>query len=167
MDSKDPAICTPTYNNDGSRSMFTMSYVTSGRFLLAPSFKQLTSQQMYDLTRTFPYHAQPKSARPIDAFLDGVRFPRVYDFEVNPDWHQLTFYNYNLDSTDHNANKISVSLGKSLNEAGLGLSSEKQYYVYDFWTDRFVGLLNGGEVLDQDLRPGEARMMSVHAKKDG
>src|SRR5690606_1026626 len=43
---------------------------------------------------------------------------------------------------------------------------EKQYYVYDFWNDRFVGLLNGGEVLEQDLRPGEARMMSIHAKKD-
>src|SRR5690606_15507999 len=120
-----------------SRSMFTMSYVTSGRFLLAPSFKQLTPQQMHHLTRTFPYHSTPQSARPIDAFSDGVRFPRIYDFEVNADWHQLTFYNYNLDSADAEAGKIGVSLDKSLNEAGLGLNSSKKYYVYDFWNDRF------------------------------
>lgn len=166
MDSKDPAICTPMYNEDGSRSMFTMSYVTSGRFLLAPSFKQLTAGQMYDLTRTFPYHEVPRSARPIDAFNEGVRFPRVYDFAVDPDWHQLTFYNYNLDSSDHEAGRIGVSLDGNLNEGGLGLNSARHYYVYDFWNDRFVGLIAGNEKLEQHVRPGEARMMSLHAKKD-
>ncbi len=42
----------------------------------------------------------------------------------------------------------------------------KQYYVYDFWNDHFNGLINGNEKLKQQLRAGEARMMSVHAKED-
>ena len=34
--------------------------------------------------------------------------------------------------------------------------------MYDFWNDRFVGKLPGEARLAQTLRPGEARMMSVH-----
>ena len=57
-------------------------------------------------------------------------------------------------------------LSKSLNEGGLGLDATKQYYVYDFWNDKFIGLINGKDKLEQHVRPGEARMMSVHAKED-
>ncbi len=163
MDSKDPADALPKEHNDGNRSMLTMCYVTSGRFLLGRSFAQLSKDQLYDLSRTFPYHVTAKSARPIDAFNKGVRYPRIYDFEVNPSWHQLTFYNYNLDSTAGN-NTIDVWLSKSLNEGGMGLDENKQYYVYDFWNSHFVGLVNGRDKLEQELRPGESRMMSVHAK---
>ena len=166
MDSKDPESCYPKTKSDGSRCMLTMCYVTSGRFLLAPSFSQLSEAQLHDMSRTFPYHTQTQSARPIDAFDAGVKFPRVYDFAINPSWHQLTFYNYNLDSTAAEKNRISVWLSKSLNEGGLGLDAGKLYYVYDFWNDRFVGLINGSDQLEQQMRAGEARMMSVHAKED-
>lgn len=165
MDSKDPESCIPKTNNDGERCMLTMCYVTSGRFLLAPSFSQLSKDQLHDLSRTFPYPKVAKSARPIDAFDEGVQYARIYDFEVNSSWHQLTFYNYNL--TDENdKNKISVWLSKSLNEGGLQLDSSKQYYIYDFWNDNFIGLIGGKSKFEQQLRSGEARMMSVHAKED-
>lgn len=165
MDSKDPSDALPKEYHDGNRSMLTMTYVTSGRFLLGRSFAQLTPEQIHDLSRTFPYHSQPQSARPIDAFNKGVEVPRVYDYAVNPDWHQLTFYNYNQ-TADATKNTISVALSASLNEGGLQLDDMKDYYVYDFWNDRLVGLLNGKNTLEQQLRAGEARMMSIHAKKD-
>jgi len=44
----------------------------------------------------------------------------------------------------------------------LGLDATKDYYFCDFWNDRFAGRLNGSVALVQDLRPGEARMLSVH-----
>jgi hypothetical protein len=166
MDSKDPESCIPNVNNDGARCMLTMCYVTSGRFLLAPSFNQLTKEQMYDLSRTFPYHTTPQSARPVDAFNAGVKYPKVYDFEINPNWHQLTFYNYELDSSPGEKNQIAVWLSKSLNEGGLALNAAKQYYIYDFWNNHFIGLFNGNDKLEQQLRAGEARMMSVHAKEE-
>jgi hypothetical protein len=35
--------------------------------------------------------------------------------------------------------------------------------VYDFWNRRFIGKIDGKDKLTQELRPGEARMMSVRA----
>jgi hypothetical protein len=114
------------------------------------------------MSRTFPYHAVPKSSRPIDGFNKGVTVPRIFDFEVNTDWHQLTLYTPNLDSTKVDLNPIEVALGKSLNEGGLGLDPQKSYYLYDFWNDTFAGKLKGSDVAKQDLRTGETRMISIH-----
>jgi len=166
MDSKDPTIAKPAENNDGSRSMFTMAYVTSGRFLLGCSFAQLTDQQLYDLSRIYPFNNKGRSARPLDAFNDSVTIPRIYDFVVNNNWHQLCFYNYILDSKQPERNIISVDFSKSLKEGGMQLDKEKYYYVYDFWNDHFVGKFRGDMIFSQELRPGEARMMSVHARED-
>lgn len=162
MDAKDPEEDINSANQDFRRAMFTMCYVTSGRLLLGRSFNQLSKNQLYDLGRTLPYHTTPQSARPLDAFNDSTNYPRIYDFEVNPQWHQLTFYNYNTDSTQPRLNDIAVSLGKSQNEGGMQLDTTKSYYVYDFWNNEFIGKFKGTQALCQTLRPGEARMMSVH-----
>lgn len=162
MDAKDPEEDINSANQDFRRAMFTMCYVTSGRLLLGRSFNQLSKNQLYDLGRTLPYHTTPQSARPLDAFNDSTNYPRIYDFEVNPQWHQLTFYNYNTDSTQPRLNDIAVSLGRSQNEGGMQLDTTKSYYVYDFWNNEFIGKFKGTQTLCQTLRPGEARMMSVH-----
>lgn len=162
MDAKDPADALPLEYSDGNRSMLTMCYVTSGRFLLGRSFNQLSKEQLHDLSRTFPYHTTAQSARPLDAFNENVMYPQVYDFKVNPAWHQLTFYNHNMDSCKTELNTIEVALGKTENEGGMALNATKQYYVYDFWNDKFIGLLKGSDTLKQELRRGESRMMSVH-----
>lgn len=44
----------------------------------------------------------------------------------------------------------------------MGLDSKSEYYTYDFWNDTFIGKLNGNNLLKQELRPGETRMMSIH-----
>ncbi|MHC4744973.1 MAG: hypothetical protein ACYS8Z_23910, partial [Planctomycetota bacterium] len=130
------------------------------RLLLANSFSQLTPEIVHDMTRIFPFHTTPKTARPVDAFTQ--KFPRIYDFEVSPSWHQLTFFN-----TDHdNKTDIEVKLAGSTAEGTLGLDGDKDYYVYDFWNDVFVGKFPGSGKLSQQLRPGEARMMSIHEAED-
>ena len=166
MDSKSLAKAGPVTHNDGVRTMLTMSYVASGRFLLGNSFAQLTAEQLHDMSRTFPYHATAQSARPIDAFDNGASYPRIYDFEVNPFWHQLTLYNYHLDTIPSEKNDFVMWPGKSLNEGGLGLDSLRRYYAYDFWNDCLTGLINGNEPFRQTLRPGETRMIALHAKED-
>jgi len=147
-------------DRDAVRSLFTMSYVTTGRLLLANSFSQLSPEIIHDLTRIYPFHAAPKTARPVDAFLE--EFPKVYDFEVSPAWHQLTFYN----PSHKDAIDVGVSLAGDTAEGALGLDASKNYYVYDFWNDVFVGNIAGHDRLSQRLRPGEARMMSVHEVTD-
>ncbi len=84
--------------------------------------------------------------------------PRIYDFPVSADWHQLTLLN--TDGSRKAA--FAVSLSGEPAAGAIGLDANSQYYVYDFWNDTFCGKLSGGETLKQTLRPGEARMLSIH-----
>jgi hypothetical protein len=163
LDAKDPLKARPAYNNDGLKTLMTMCYVVSARFLMARGFYQLSPEQLFIMSRTFPYHALPKSSRPVDAFTNGFSVPRVFDYEVNPDWHQLTLYNPNLDSANYDADIMTVELGASLNEGGLGLTPDKEYFLYDFWNNKFVGRFYGSDLLIQELRLGETRMISIHS----
>ncbi len=142
-------------NRDHVRALLTMAYVTTGRLLLANSFSQFSPETLWDLTRTFPYHTAPKSARPVDAFVSD--FPAVYDFEVDPRWHQVTFYNPNPDSS----RLVGIDVSGKPVEGALGLDEDKAYYVFDFWNNNFIGKVDGDSRLEQQLRPGEARMISV------
>jgi hypothetical protein len=164
-------------NRDGRRAMLTMSYVAAGRLLFANSFSTLSDEELFDFSRAFPYHTTPKSARPIDAFT-GVEYPKVYDFVVNPKWHQLTLFNTALKNGRwqknwheiHNdaykieqaSSTIAVKLSSPNVDGGLGLDENKAYYLYDFWNNHYIGKLSGADSLLQTLRPGEARMISVH-----
>lgn len=173
MDSKIPNQALPADNEDGYRSMFTMLYHTSGRVLLGSSFSKMNKGQLHALSRLYPFHSLPKSARPLDAF-SGVKYPSVYDFEVNSKWHQLIFYNSAIDTsvtTEKDLLKgnikyipslIGVDLSKNRASGGVGLDPVKEYYIYDFWNDKFIGKKAGNQRFVQLLRPNEARVMSVH-----
>ncbi|MCP4311434.1 MAG: hypothetical protein GY790_09255 [Bacteroidetes bacterium] len=142
-------------NRDHVRAVLTMCYVTTGRLLLANSFSEFSKETLWDVTRTFPYHTTPKSARPVDAFV--ADFPAVYDFEVDRQWHQVTFYNPIKDSSK----LVGIDISGLQIEGALGLNADKQYYLYDFWNNLFLGKADGDSRLEQELRPGEARMISV------
>ncbi|MBC7417347.1 MAG: hypothetical protein H7325_04235 [Pedobacter sp.] len=160
MDAKSLTKALPNDSNDGINKLLTMSYVTASRLLLGESFAKLDSQKIYQLSRVFPFHTSSKSARPLDAFSSD--YPRVYDFEVTDKWHQLTFFN----EDDSNPQTISVNLSGTPGFGGIGLSSEKSYYIFDFWNNTFIGEFKGNAVFTQSLRKGEARMMSVRQKEN-
>ena len=147
-------------NRDYVRAVLTMAYVTTGRLLLANSFDQFTDETYWDICRTFPYHTEHKSARPADAFVSDI--PMVYDYEIDKGWHQVTFYNPEF---DHNK-LVGISLAGQPVDGALNLDPEKSYHVYDFWNDNYIGEVDGSSQLEQTLRPGEARMMSVREVKD-
>jgi len=132
-----------------------MCYVTTGRLLLANSFTEYPPETFRDLTRTFPYHTAPKSARPVDAFVSET--PSVFAFEVNPEWHQVTFYNSDPDQPK----TVGIGMSGTQVRGTLGLDPKKNYYLFDFWNHRFLGIQAGDSRLEQKLRPGEARMISV------
>lgn len=156
MDSKNFFKTLPP-NRDGERQMLTLCTLLGGRLLLANSFRKLTPEQIHDLSRVYPIYPGTKSPRPLDAFQGG-RFPRVYDLEIEPGWHQLAFWNPDA----KNGATVNAALSAPGAEGGLGLNAGKSYFVYDFWNDRLIGKLPGRQILEQTLRPGEARMMSIH-----
>ena len=158
------------------QSMYTMTYVTSGRMEIGKYFHKMDDEMRYDLSRVIPLHQTAKSARPIDAF-SGKEYPEIYDFMVNEDWHLLTFYNTKWSGDEWPKSlqgrakdlpgemlpaTISVQLGDASDDGGLGLSPSEDYYIWDFWNYRLIGKFKGDAQLAQDLRPGEARMMAVH-----
>ncbi len=147
-------------NRDRVRAVLTMAYVTTGRLLLANSFAQFSAETLRDLSRTFPYHTAPRSARPVDAFVSDV--PAVYDFAVDPRWHQVTFFNPDVEQ----AAVAGIDLAGRPVDGALGLDAQQSYHVYDFWNDRYAGRVAGDARLEQTLRPGEARMLSVRAVRD-
>jgi len=149
-------------DRDGRRMLLTMAYVAASRLLTANSFRDLSVETLHDLSRTFPYPTEPAcSARPVDAFVcDGC--PRVYNLAVAPGWHQLTLFNTARPCRE---TTFAVPLSGEPVSGALGLDPTKTYYVYDFWNDCLAAKLRGSDVLVQDLRPGEARMLSVHEAK--
>lgn len=147
-------------NRDDVRAVLTMAYVTTGRLLLANSFTQFTDETFYDITRTFPYHTTSQSARPIDAFVSDI--PHVYDYEVNEEWHQVTFYNSDFEKEK----EIGITIAGDPVDGALNLKKDKNYLVYDFWNDQYCGVVKGNSRIEQTLRPGEARMLSVREQAD-
>jgi hypothetical protein len=139
------------------RAILTTLYVTAGRVLLADSFRELTPDAVHDLSRIFPMHREARSPRPVDAFT-GAPDPKVYDFAVTSQWHQVMFFNPDF----RNKGTVSAWLSGDQTKGALGLDASSSYYVYDFWDDHLVGKLSGNQQLKQELQPGEARMMSVH-----
>ncbi len=174
----------PDKTRDGWRAALTMTYTTSGRLEIGKYFEKMSSDQLYDLSRVVPLLSAPtKSARPADAF-SGKTYPEVYDFTIKPDWHIVTFYNSKIDgeewpkdvgpygSSDSQfipkkmlPSVINISLGNKTDDGGLGFNAAKKYYVFDFWNWNFIGKIAGNAKLEQPLRAGEARIMSVHEAK--
>ena len=162
------------------QSMYTMTYVTSGRMEIGKYFHKMEEEMLYDLGRVTPLHTTAQSARPLDAF-SGKSYPEIYDFVVNDDWHLLTFYNTKWSGKEWPKSlqarakdlpgemlpaTLKVNLGDASDDGGLGLSHSGEYYIWDFWNYRFVGKLQGDAVLSQDLKAGEARMMAIHKVKE-
>ncbi len=149
-----------TISAEQRRAVLTMSYTVTGRFLATESFGRMSPDVLHDLSRTIPYHPSPLTARPVDAFVRKI--PAIYDFAISDKWHQLVLYNY-----DEKAEKtVKVRLAGDTAFGAIGLDPNRSFYVYDFWNDRFVGKIVGAKSLAQTLRPGEARVLGIHAVED-
>lgn len=143
------------HNAETRQSLVTMIALTSGRLELATPFEMLTPEMVKDISRIYPMYHGLKSPRPIDAFV-GSKDPRVYDLELTPDWHQVTFFNSSKERTT-----IAVDFHKAMVDGGLALDSTAEYYVYDFWKDAFVGKLKGNATLSSELNSLACAMYAV------
>ena len=142
------------------RTILTLSYGITGRLLLTESLRLFSAEALHDLSRVFPFHDTPLSARPLDAFVS--EFPSVFDFAIAEDWHQLILHNDSEEVRDFN-----IPIAGDTAFGALGLDAEQEYYLYDFWNNQFAGRLSGRDAVKQSVKPGEARMLSIHAVASG
>ncbi len=159
MDAKNLLKVLPT-NKDGVRKLLTLMYTTNGRFLMANSFDRLSPDMLYDLSRIFPYPDSWISARPVDAFIS--KYPEIFAFKVSDAWYQMVIYN----SDDKNPAAKSIRFGSPDYFGALDLKADKKYYAWEFWDNKLAGEFTGSELLKIDLRPGEAKMLSIREKSD-
>lgn len=137
------------------QALITLNFLTSGRLDLATSYSLFTPEITRIVSRSYPHYQEPISARPLDAFT-GVTDPQVYELELTPDWRQVTFYNTGKEDA-----VISTALsGDRVNNA-IGLNPQASYYAYEFWTDTYLGKLQGTARLGYPLAPGHCAMISV------
>jgi len=138
------------------QAILTLNYAITGRLLLTESFRLFSDEVLHDLSRIYPFHATTLSARPLDAFIHSQ--PTVFDFPLSENWHQIVLYNQNEDDREFN-----IPLSGETAFGAMGLDARREYYIYDFWNDRFAGKVDGSSTVAQVVRAGEARMLSVHA----
>jgi len=86
----------------------------------------------------------------------------VFDFAISKNWHQLVLYN-NSETPRH----FNIPISGNTAFGSLGLAADQDYYLYDFWNNRFAGRFNGSGDIEQSVEPGEARMLSIHAVESG
>ncbi|MFH0760629.1 MAG: hypothetical protein V2A67_03905 [Bacteroidota bacterium] len=157
MDAKNLLKAQPD-NRDGIRKMLTLMYTTCGRFLSANSFDKLTPEVVHDLSRIFPYPDSWISARPVDAFTS--KFPEIFVFNPDSGWYQLVVYN---PDNEHSVTK-KIDLNSPDYYGAAMLDPDQTYYAYEFWDDHLSAEFSGTETLTIDLRPGEAKMLSIREK---
>ncbi len=137
------------------QSLLTMVFISSGRLDLSTSFSLFTPEITHDVSRTYPHYEEPRTARPLDAFT-GNPDPQVYDLELTPDWHQIAFYN-----TGKEEAVVSTAISGERVDNAIGLDSTSQYHAYEFWTDTYLGKLQGTERLARELSPNCCAMISL------
>jgi hypothetical protein len=138
------------------RAMLTMTFLTSGRFDMATSYSLFTPEMAHDFTRVFPHYIEPKTARPVDAFT-GVKDPQVYDLALTPDRHQVALFN-----TGDKQAVVGTALSGEVAGNALGLAPDTQYHAYEFWTDTYLGKIDGKARLERTLDPLNCAMISVN-----
>ncbi|MFK7909833.1 MAG: hypothetical protein AB8F34_04440 [Akkermansiaceae bacterium] len=142
------------------KSLLTMTYLSSGRVDLATSFSLFTPEITHDFSRIYPHYKEAKTARPLDAFT-GVKDPQVYDLDLTPDWHQITFYN-----TSGKKAEVSTAISGERVDNAIGLDPKAHYHAYEFWTDTYLGKLPGTARISRELEPDHCAMISVRKVQD-
>ena len=151
------------------RTFLTLIGLLSGRLELGTSFGKLTDEMIHDITRLYPVLPNGKAFRPVD-FLMGKEHPEVYVYDVSSDWKQVILVNNDASTGRRWRPTIrSVAAPVSGNQAdtgSLGLSSDGQYHAFDFWNQKYMGIIDGSGALSGDLWSGQALVYSVRRVAD-
>lgn len=149
-------------DTDARRTMLTQVGLISGRLELGTSFGRMTKEEQHDLTRLYPMFEGTRSFRPVDMLLEDRMDPSVYVYQIDSDWSQIILCNNHDEDFEV---KVPIS-GDQADTGSLGHDAEGEYYLYDFWNDKLVGLVAGDKEVSQTLKPYQALTYSLHKKRE-
>lgn len=145
------------------RTFLTLIGLLSGRIELGTNFGIMTEEMIYDLTRLYPVLPNGKSFRPADMLL-GKTHPEVYVYDVNKKWKQVILVNNSPENKRQAGKRKTITApvsGNMANTGSLGMDRGNNYYVFDFWNQKPLGIIAGTEFLSADLMSGEALVYSI------
>lgn len=146
------------------RTFLTLIGLLSGRIELGTSFGKLTDEMIFDLTRLYPTLGNGKSFRPVD-FLLNKKHPEVYVYDVAGDWRQVILVNNGVPTGKSKTPAVKTITapvaGEQADTGSLGLDGSEKYYVFDFWNQKPLDVLEGTGSLSVDLLNGVAQVYSV------
>lgn len=153
-----------TFHNRGKeipqymqRAFLTAIGFIAGRLEIGTSVGKMTDEMLHDTSRLYPMFGGTQSPRPVDMLL-GKTHPETYVYQVDKNWHQVMLANYNSKKSE----TISAPLsGDTISTGSLGLDADAEYHAFDFWSQKYLGKLQGTDKLSMELRVGEVAMISV------
>ena len=129
----------------GEIHMRLLYQLASGGFLtIGENLEDLDAERRRLLTLVLPIYGQ--AARPLDLFLHTT--PEVYDLPVKTSWdqwHVVMLQNWNTYDKEYN-----------LSFSELGLEEGRQYALFRFWDQRFLGEFRSSVSLKVGAQTGEA-----------
>ncbi len=143
------------------RAFLTIMGFLSGRLEIGTSIGRMTDEMFRDVTRLFPMLGGTQSPRPVD-MLSGAAHPAVYVYRVTDGWSQVMLLN-----NGKRTREISAPLaGDQADTGSVGLAAGECYHAFDFWSQQYLGALDGSKSLALTLRGGEAAMVSLRKVAD-
>ncbi|GGW46011.1 hypothetical protein GCM10007383_32900 [Arenibacter certesii] len=140
------------------RSFLTLIGLLSGRLELGTSFGSMTEEMQYDLSRIFPVLPNGQAFKPVDMFI-GKDHPEIYTYDVNEDWKQVLLVNNDTENSTVLTPPLS---GNQVTTGSFGLDENSEYYAFDFWNQKFLGIYKGSDTFKVELKPKEANVFSIH-----
>lgn len=150
---------------DLRRAQITGTGFFFGKTTLGESVNRMSDEKIKDIGKIVPFPIDGIAARPVGLFEGGYDInPEVldYKFDSSYDDHILLFWN----QTSNQTKTISADLGEDSAFGGVGLDSDKEYEIWDFWDWDYIGRFKGSDILSLDIRKNEMKTMAVREVRE-
>jgi len=117
----------------------TGTALSGGAAKMGDAFIEMQPWQIDAYRKVIPVY--PRAARPVDLFRSEV--PNIWDLAVETpweEWHVVGVFNWGLDK-DGEGRELLISMPISFAE--LGLDSRREYHVFEFWSQQYLGSHRG------------------------
>lgn len=143
-----------------ARCYASLVALTGGITKIGDTFVGLSEEQLNLLRRLLPVY--PHSACPLDLFTS--RYPQVWDLKVKKgfaDWDVVGLFNWGQNKVE--GKEIPEGpLDITVNFKDLGKDSDKEYLVFEFWSEEFLGEFR--EKITLPISPRRVKILTIHLK---
>ena len=128
----------------------TIFGINGSPVMLGDDIDRVSEERLAIIRRVFP--RLPECARPLDLFeTPEPDFPKVFHLPVRRDWDRWDLLAvFNLGSQ---------AIEKTVPLERLGLAGQEPYAVWDFWNERFQGVVHGSVTLS--VGPESVRLLRI------